>query len=111
MECLNELFLSLNAQNSISVLQSIQPDINVFKEKIKRVSHLNQSDDIEEFAIYNMITIVLDTISFLSAVEKSLIKVIKIRNDLNNSQIMKFFFFRKIPNGTINFRNYFDHKM
>ena len=49
---MSQVFLSLNAYNSISVLHSKELDINMFKENVKNfyrtcVSYLNQWDEIE----------------------------------------------------------------
>ena len=76
------VILALIAQNSISVLYPKE----LFKEKAKNfyktsVGYLNQLDETEGFAIYNMVMMLLDTVPFWSTIEKSLIKVTKIIND------------------------------
>ena len=53
---ITEVYLSLNVQNSISVLHSKELDTKMFKEKIKNfystcVSYLNQWTEILGFAI------------------------------------------------------------
>ena len=58
VECRNEVFLSLNAQNIISVLHSKELELKMFKEQVKNfcricVSYRNQWDVIERFAIYD----------------------------------------------------------
>ena len=56
----------------------------MFKEKVKNFYRT------KGFAIYDMILILLDAILYLLTVEKSLIKIIKFRNDLNtnNNEIL-----------------------
>ena len=102
IECHNEIFLRLNTQNSFSALYSKEPNIKMFKEKVKNfyricVSYLNQWDEIEGFAIYNMIMILLDAIPCGSTIGKSLAKLIKIRSDLNinNNEIFDEFTYLK----------------